>query len=315
MNFANIARRACGLAAFLLAAGSAHAQLFRSYLSLGGSDSNPCTVSAPCRLLPAALAAVADGGEIWILDSANYNTATVSITKSVTILAIPGAVGSVVAAGGGPALQAITAGTHIALRNLVITNLLSSPGTHGVDMSADELTVEDCKFSNLVNDGIQAYGSSRVKVVRGVFSGNNVGLRAYGDSRVNISNSSFFDNGFAGVLADGIVVGTAVVDVSDVVVTGSQFGLIAWSKIASSNVQLHARHATVSAALEGVVSFVDTGVAGTALVGLGGSLVSGNDTGLVSSGPTGVLKVFGDNQVSDNTTADSTGTLTPVARR
>src|SRR6185503_13920086 len=73
-------------------AASAHAQLFRAYLSGSGSDTNPCTLVAPCRLLPAALNAVASGGEIWMLDSANYNSSTVNITKSVSILAIPGVV-------------------------------------------------------------------------------------------------------------------------------------------------------------------------------------------------------------------------------
>ena len=61
---------------------------FRAYLSSSGSDSNPCTVQQPCRLLPAALAAVADGGEIWILDSANFNAGTVAVAKSVSIVAL-----------------------------------------------------------------------------------------------------------------------------------------------------------------------------------------------------------------------------------
>ena len=75
--------RAALLGLALLACGTAQAQLFRAYLAADGLDSNPCTLPAPCRLLPAALAAVADGGEIWLLDSANYNTGTVSIAKSV----------------------------------------------------------------------------------------------------------------------------------------------------------------------------------------------------------------------------------------
>ena len=40
---------------FALSSIAAHAQLFRAYLSLNGSDANPCTLVAPCRLLPAAL--------------------------------------------------------------------------------------------------------------------------------------------------------------------------------------------------------------------------------------------------------------------
>src|SRR4051812_32948641 len=88
-----------------LGAPSAQAQLFRAYLSISGNDTNPCTLQAPCRLLPAALAAVADGGEVWMLDSGNYNTSVVSINKSVSIIAVPGQVGSLVATGGVSAIS------------------------------------------------------------------------------------------------------------------------------------------------------------------------------------------------------------------
>jgi len=108
-------------------AASAHAQLFRAYLSGSGSDTNPCTLVAPCRLLPAALNAVASGGEIWMLDSANYNSSTVNITKSVSILAIPGVVGSIVAVNSGHAITINNAGAKVALRDLVITSNATAP--------------------------------------------------------------------------------------------------------------------------------------------------------------------------------------------
>lgn len=116
-----VLRTAVAIVALLGASGAAHAQgLFRAYLSSTGSDANACTVAAPCRLLPAALTAVANGGEIWILNSANYNTAPVAITKSVSILAIPGVVGSLIATGASSALDIDTPGVRVALRNLVI---------------------------------------------------------------------------------------------------------------------------------------------------------------------------------------------------
>ncbi len=86
-----VLRSAFAFVVMLLLSATAHAQLFRAYLDPSGSDANPCTLPAPCRLLPAALAAVASGGEIWMLDSANYSAGPVNITKSVTILALPGA--------------------------------------------------------------------------------------------------------------------------------------------------------------------------------------------------------------------------------
>ena len=96
----SVLRGLFALAFGLLLSTAAQAQLFRSYVAPVGNDGNPCTLASPCRLLPAALAAVINGGEIWMLGSANYNTGPGTIYKSVTILAVPGALGSVVAIGG-----------------------------------------------------------------------------------------------------------------------------------------------------------------------------------------------------------------------
>mgnify|MGYP006927922365 CR=1 FL=1 len=39
-----------------------------------------------------------DGGEVWMLDSGNYNTQEVGIDKGVTVMSMPGVQGSLVAA-------------------------------------------------------------------------------------------------------------------------------------------------------------------------------------------------------------------------
>ncbi len=130
-----IARRGLLAVAFLAAwTTGANAAVFRAYLSPAGNDANPCTLSAPCRLLPAALAAVQSGGEIWMLDSANYNTAPVTINKSVTILSVPGALGSVVATGGN-AINITAGGLTVVLRNLVIVPLPSAGAIDGIHMT------------------------------------------------------------------------------------------------------------------------------------------------------------------------------------
>ena len=54
-----VLRSAFALAATLLLSATAQAQLFRAYLASDGNDANACTLAAPCRLLPAALTAVA----------------------------------------------------------------------------------------------------------------------------------------------------------------------------------------------------------------------------------------------------------------
>src|SRR5579863_2258690 len=99
-NFLKTSMAMAWMMSGLFAVSSAHATgtLQRAYVSSTGSDKHNCALASPCRNLNAALAAVQSGGEIWILDSGNFNDSspsTVTITQSVTILAIPGAAASV----------------------------------------------------------------------------------------------------------------------------------------------------------------------------------------------------------------------------
>ncbi len=168
------ALRSAFVFATLLLSATAQAQLFRAYLAPSGDDMNACTLPAPCRLLPAALAAVADGGEIWMLDSANYNTGPVNITKSVTILAVPGALGSVLATGGN-AINIATAGVKVALRNLVIVPQPGMGGTGGINMIAGaSLTVENCLIANLPGTGISVTTAASVRVTDTTIRGNGI---------------------------------------------------------------------------------------------------------------------------------------------
>jgi len=151
----------------LLATSTASAQLFRAYLSIDGVDTNPCTLPQPCRLLPAALAAVASGGEIWMLDSANYNAGPVNIDKSATILAVPGTLGSVVALGGN-AIEISGASVNVTLRNLNIVPFPGNAGAIGVlqyGMSS-RLLLQNCNVSGFTSgSGVRAVGADRSAVV------------------------------------------------------------------------------------------------------------------------------------------------------
>jgi hypothetical protein len=69
----------------------------RTYVAGNGADNNPCTDVAPCKTFNAALALTMAGGEIFVLDSADYGPVT--ITKSVTITS-EGAVAGVLATSG-----------------------------------------------------------------------------------------------------------------------------------------------------------------------------------------------------------------------
>src|SRR5258708_319400 len=53
------------------------AQSIRTFVSTAGSDSNPCSITQPCRHFSAAVAATAVGGEVDALDPGAYGSFTI----------------------------------------------------------------------------------------------------------------------------------------------------------------------------------------------------------------------------------------------
>ncbi len=319
------------VAAIVLSA-TAHAQLFRSYLARAGSDSNPCTLSAPCRLLPAALNAVANGGEIWMLDSANYNNAPVNISKSVTILAVPGALGSVVATGAGNAIDINTAGVKVALRNLVVVPLVGG-GVHGIVMTAGAvLTVENCLIANLPGLGILVTAAATVRVAdttirdnggsglmlqdgangtvtRVTILGNgNWGVYVFGNSAgttttAGVTDSTLDGNGFDGVAADSRnATATVKVSVRNSLVSRNEGGLVAISTEGAPVTLTASNNVISNNSASGIVATAGTKVLASA------NTVTDNFYGLAN---TGVFEGAGNNAVSNNTNPNL-GTITTI---
>src|SRR5215469_3595657 len=98
----------------------AFAQATRTFVSGHGSDSNPCTLAAPCRSFAQAITQTNAGGEIAVLDTAGYGTVT--INKAISITNQDGVEAGISTAS---AVDAITvaAGTGdvVNLRGLVLT--------------------------------------------------------------------------------------------------------------------------------------------------------------------------------------------------
>ncbi len=302
-------RISCYLLVTLLLSTAAQAQLFRAYVASTGSDANPCTLPLPCRLLPAALAAVADGGEIWMLDSANYNTATVTIGKSVSILAVPGAVGSVVAVGG-PAIS-ITAGSlTVALRNLVIVPLLGGAGTDGVFMTgASNLSIEDSLIANLPGQGVFASGTGNLKITRTIIRNNGsyaVGLE--NGPSATITGTQMLQN-YGGVSALGNTTSTnTTAAVSDSVISGGSEAVNANTQAPGATTKIFVTRSTIHgvqyALLSGTLSV------GSALVSVSNSMITNNNFGWYQSGTGSVLESSGNNHIRGN--SSNFGTLTNV---
>lgn len=303
------------LAVIGLLAWPAHAQLFRAYIAPFGNDANPCTLGAPCRLLPAALAAVANGGEIWMLDSANYNTGKVSITKSVTILAVPGAVGSVVAVGG----EAVNVGgssTVVTLRNLVLRGLDGTATAGIVVQGGATVSTEDSVIANLPGHGIVVNGGAANidrTIIRDL-GGHCVTVTDIG--RLSLTRSRL-SNCAQALSATSQVAATVVVTVSDTIFDRCGVGITLRSATNFSTIRATIARSTITnmagagIRVEGYPAFSGF-PPGLAIATLSGSTVAENQIGYQVVSP-GVIYSLGDNHVRDN--AANSGGFSQVSQQ
>jgi hypothetical protein len=297
------------LAALVGSSAADAAGIFRAYLSRSGSDSNDCTLPTPCRLLPKALSVTNSGGEIWMLDSANYNTAPVAITQSVTILAVPGARGSIVG-NNGDAIQIGTAGIRVTLENVNILQLAGSG--NGINMT-------DGAALNLINSSVFNFTGAGVLVSTGattslvsikdtVIRGNANGLAVSGDARVNVVRSSFVNNSAAGVAVNAGGTFTATVYASDSSASGNQIGF--YSVGAASGFASALYVSRCSANDNSVAGFAaDGGVTG--VIAVSNSTATGNTVGFLNVSNLGIFATYQNNMVIGNGT-NTSGTIVPA---
>lgn len=197
----NLLRIGASFLAFLAPA-IATAQSARTFVSGSGSDSNPCTVAAPCRSFAQALTVTNAGGEILVLDSAGYGTLT--INKSVTITSPPGIYGGITVPSGGTGI-AITYNNsgNIVLRGLTING--GGVGTTGISISTgSNVEVHGCVIGGMSQNGISISENGTTIIADTTISQNGAaavymrassagGSNALTMSRVKLLNS---DKGF-----------------------------------------------------------------------------------------------------------------------
>lgn len=136
----------------LLPAAPAQALALRTFVSAAGSDSNNCTdVSTPCRHLAQAYAATMAGGEIDVLDPANYGGLTIS-----QAISIEGFGWATLSAGSGFAAITINAGASdkINIRGVVLDGFGIANNTGIQFNSGGSLNVQDSVIRNFANYGI-----------------------------------------------------------------------------------------------------------------------------------------------------------------
>jgi hypothetical protein len=265
--------------------------LMRTYVSGTGSDSNPCTASLPCATFQAALALTLAGGEIFVLNSANYGPIT--INKAVTITS-EGAVAGVLATSGVAITISAGANDVVNLRGLGLDG--ANTGTVGIQFtSGKSLTIQKSYIRNFANSGIS-------------FAPN-------GAATLFVSDTSVTNNASNGVLVSGPASGSITVKaaLARVIASGNGVGILSsgtgaslavTDSLANNNTYGIGASASTVMVRNSTTSANTVGISADqpgASVRIGQSTITANSTGWQTTNSGQVLS-FGNNNLSGNTT-------------
>jgi hypothetical protein len=158
-----------------ISASAVFAQNSRTFVSGSGLDSNPCSLSAPCRTMTQALTVTNAGGEVVILSTAGYGPFTVN--KAVTIEAPPGIYAGITATSGGNGID-INADFNdvVTLRGFTVTNQGTSTSTGIAFNSGATLNIENCVVDGFSGDGISINNAGKILVKDTVVRNNGAGF-------------------------------------------------------------------------------------------------------------------------------------------
>jgi hypothetical protein len=291
-----------------LPAVTANAQgAIRTYVSVSGSDTNPCSLTAPCRHFSAAVAATSAGGEVDALDPGGYGSFIIS--HAITI---DGLGWSYVApAANGAAITINADAGNVVLRGLSL-NGVGTTSTNGIVFnSGDSLTVTSCVVQNF------SYSGS------GNTTGNGLMIQpTSGTLDFAITNSIFSNNGFIGVYYNpqsGTAVANGVID--HVVATNNGYGIYIETNsgggattaaisnsVASNNGIAGISFLNESNSLQGSID--NTTISGNTSIGvdaeassdmeIGRSVITYNGTGVVNNTSPNRVYSYQDNRINSN---------------
>ena len=267
----------------------------RTYVSGQGSDSNPCTATFPCATFQAALAMTLAGGEIFVLNSADYGPVTINKAVSITS---EGAAGGVLATAGPGITISAGASDVVNLRGLTIDG--ANYGTVGIQfISGKSLTIQKSFVRNFTNSGISFAPSASATLFVSdtvVTSNANNGIvvaSATGTVKGALLRVNASGNG-VGILASGSGVSLAV---TDAMVSNNGYG------VAASSSAVAIRNLTASANSVGIAADQPA-----AVVRVAQSVITGNGTGWQATNGAQVQS-YSNNNVGGNT-RDGAATMT-----
>jgi hypothetical protein len=293
-----------------LASSGAYALSNRTFVSGNGTDSNPCSLPAPCRSFAGAITQTSPGGEIAVLDTAGYGAVT--ITKAISIVNEEGVeAGISVTSGNGITINA-SASDVVNLRGLTI---VGAGGTNGIVFSSGAaLNIQNCVIRGFSNFGLtlDPTSSADINVSNTVVAGNaavGIILQPFGAAltvTASFAQVQAIHNGTDGFAVFGNqMTGSLRAIAADSLASGNgNFGFISSSTVGQAVSTFTLTNSKSANNLNGVGSFNNSAMF------LNGSTVSGNSTNGFSA--SGVINSYGNNAITDTT---NLGTLTNVALR
>ena len=275
----------------------------RTFVASYGNDTQPCSRVLPCRQFGAAIATVAPGGEVVVLDSAGYGPAT--IAKAVSIIAPAGIYAGISAFSGNGIEVSGGASDIVVLRGLTIVGLGANYGIYST--LAGTLRVENCVISGMAAAGIASITSGKAfitdTIVRNNFDGIDLG--ASGTPGVaTLERVRANDN------TNGIWVTNANASMHDSEASGNSFGVIVGSFTMSDNPVLNVESSVISnnsgpgiqganAAGKGTFSVANSSITNNGNFGINGGVsdlgrvANSTITGNVSGVGTAIVSVGG----------------------
>ena len=314
-------RMALLCAAALLSAGTLSAQQRTFVSAQTGSDTNPCSITSPCRSFDRALSVVTPGGEVVALDSGGYGAMT--IDKSVSVVAPAGVHAGITAAKG------VTIGggyTTVTLRGLYMTGVPAG-GSSSIGVSVEsynsKVAVENCTIIGFAtgvrffSTGLLAVRDSAIRhaSLAAISTG---GLTEYEPAATTVDNVRVDDAGHSVVEpAAGIAVwGFGHTAVRNSTVTGAFRGFVALGRTEANVPANAAMFITDSLSFRNYVGVLAAGhptdQSGQAVIQLANVSVTGNGYKGIERHPNSLVNTFGNNQISANGANDP---LTPIARQ
>jgi hypothetical protein len=140
----------------------------RQFVASYGFDTNPCSLTLPCRGFAAAATAVDPGGEIIVLDSAGYGPVTV--TKPLAIISPAGIYAGISVPSGQDGVVINIPGGKVRLEGLSINGTGGNVGIKVV--AASEVAIDRCGIRLMSSHGVVSTGGAVTELTNVVSQAN-----------------------------------------------------------------------------------------------------------------------------------------------